>query len=118
MSDTTIPVEVLFEKAQEYSKTTFELCKLHAIDKSADVVSSLVSRLAILMVVALFTFILNIALSLWIGELLGKTYYGFLVISGAYALLALVLYINRRSWIKYPVSNSIIAQMLKQKAAL
>jgi hypothetical protein len=111
------PIETLFAKAEDYGKTTIELFKLNAIDKSADVVSSLVSRLAILMVVALFILIISIGMALWIGELLGKSYYGFFVIGGFYALIAILLYTFRHQWLKYPVNNSIIAQMLKQKAA-
>jgi hypothetical protein len=108
-------MEMLFEKAQEYGKTTIELFKLNAVDKSADVVSSLVSRLAILMVVALLIIILSIGLALWTGELLGKTYYGFFVVGGLYTVLAILLHIFRHPWLKKPVSNSIIGQMLKEK---
>ena len=109
-------MEMLFEKAQEYGKTTIELFKLNAVDKSADVVSSLVSRLAILMVVALLIIILSIGLALWTGELLGKSYYGFFLIGGLYLILTILLNIFRHQWLKKPVSNSIIGQMLKEKS--
>jgi len=108
-------LETLFAKAEDYGKTTIELFKLNAIDKSADVVSSLVSRLAILMVVALFVLIISIGIALWVGELCGKSYYGFFIIGGLYALTAILLYAFRHPWLKYPVNNSIIAQMLKEK---
>lgn len=117
MTDNATPIAMLLEKAENYSKTTIELFKLHAIDKSADVVSSLVSRLAICLVVALFILILNVGVALWIGELLGKSYYGFFLLAGFYALIGTLLYIFRHQWIKYPVSNSIIKQILKQKIA-
>lgn len=116
MDDNATPIESLFEKAEEYSKTSIELFKLNVVDKSAEVVSSLAVRLVIFIVVALFVLILNIGLALWIGELLGKTYYGFFVISGCYALIALVIHLFRHQWIKYPISNYIITQMLKQKS--
>lgn len=108
-------VESLFEKAENYSKTTIELFKLNAIDKSADVVSSLVSRLAILMVVTLFILIINIGIALWLGDLLGKSYYGFFIVGAFYALIAILLHAYRHEWIKNPVSNTIISQMLKHK---
>ena len=115
MNDNATPIASLLEKAENYSKTTVELFKLEVIDKSADVVSSLVSRLAILLVVALFILIINIGLALWIGELLGKSYYGFFIIGGLYGIVAIVLKAYRHPLLKYPVSNSIINQMLKQK---
>ena len=107
-------VEALFERAEDYSKTTIELFKLNAIDKSADVVSSLISRLAILAVVTLLVLITSIGVALWLGELLGKSYYGFFIIGGLYGILALLLHVFRHPWVKSPLNNSIIHQWLKK----
>lgn len=117
MTDNATPIESLFERAENYTQTTIELYKLHAIDKSADVLSSLVSRLAVFMAVVLSVLITNIGFALWIGKLLGNSYYGFFVIGGFYAIVAILVNAFRHSWIKNPVSNTIIAQMLKQKEA-
>ena len=106
-------VETLFERAEDYSKTTVELFKLKAINKSSDVISSLVSRLAVLMVVAFFILIVSIGVALFLGELLGKSYYGFFIIGILYALIAILLHVFRHQWVKYPISNSIIKQLLK-----
>jgi uncharacterized membrane protein len=115
MSDNTTPIETLFERAEDYSKTSIKLLKLHAVDKSADVVSSLVARLAVLMTVVLSVIIINIGISMWIGKLLGETYYGFLIIGGFYICLAILLQVFRNQWIKFPVSDSIIKQLMKEK---
>ena len=117
MESNSSPFATLFEKAEAYSKSSIELFKLEAIDKSADVVSSLVSRLAVFLAMTLFIIIISIGLALWAGELLGKTYYGFFAVAGFYVILAILLRSIRREWIKKPVSNSIISQMLKKKAA-
>jgi hypothetical protein len=45
MTDNTTPIATLFERAEDYSKTTLKLFKLNAIDKSADVASSLAASL-------------------------------------------------------------------------
>jgi hypothetical protein len=116
MTDNTTPIATLFERAEDYGKTTINLLKLNAIDKSADVISSLVSRLAVIMIVVFSVLIVSIGLSLWIGNLLGETFYGFFVIGGFYALIAILLQVFRNQWLKYPVSNSIIKQMLKPKS--
>lgn len=106
-------IESLIEKGEQYGKTTLELLKLKTLDKSADVVSNLVSWLIVLIFAVLFFLILNIGVALWIGELLGKSYYGFFAISGFYALLAILFGIFRKQWIKNPVNNSIITQVLE-----
>ena len=115
MSYNETSIEALFEKAENYGKTSFELFKLNAVDKTADVVSSLITLIALSVVVLFFALIVNIGIALWIGELIGKTYYGFFVLAGVYALIGTLIFIFRNQWIKYPISNSIIIQMLKHK---
>lgn len=106
-------IESLIEKGEQYGKTTLELLKLKTLDKSADVISNLVSWWIVLIFAVLFFLILNIGVALWLGELLGKSYYGFFIVSGFYALLAIVFAVFRKQLIKKPVNESIITQVLE-----
>lgn len=117
MNDNATPVELLLESAENYSNTTIELFKLNAINKSSDVISSLFSHLVVLLVIALFVLIITIGLSLWIGELLGKSFYGFFIIGSLYGVIAILLHYFSPQWIKKPIRNFIIIQMLKPKAS-
>lgn len=105
-------IEALIEKGEQYGKTTLELMKLKALDKSADVASTLASWIIVLVLIVLFFLILNIGVALWIGELMGKSYFGFFAVAGFYALLAIVLGLFREKLVKKPVNNSIISQVL------
>ncbi|HEY6142066.1 MAG TPA: hypothetical protein VIV55_01380 [Flavobacterium sp.] len=116
MTDDTTPIATLFERAEDYTKTSIELFKLNAVDKSAEIVSSLFSLLVVILTVVLSIIIISIGGALWLGKLLGDSFYGFFIIGAFYLLLAIVLRIFREQWLKYPVSNSIIKQMMKQKA--
>ena len=115
MEEKATLIESLFEKAEAYAKTNVDLFKLKAIDKSADVVSTLVAKLVVVMVVALIVLMVNIALALWLGELLGKSYYGFIIIAFFYAIVAAVFHYYRESLVKFPVNDALIEQMLKEK---
>ncbi|RKS93992.1 hypothetical protein BC952_1853 [Flavobacterium limicola] len=114
MENNATTIEMLFKRAEDYTRTTVELTKLHAVDKAADVMSSLISRLAVSIVFAMFALLANIGLSLWIGELVGKLYYGFFIVSSFYLLIAIILYIFKNEWIKTPISNFMIVKMLKK----
>lgn len=114
MENNTSTIEMLFGRAEEYTRTTVELLKLQAVDKAADVVSSLLSRIIVSIVIVLFAFLVNIGLSIWVGELLGKVYFGFLVVSGFYLLIAFILYIVRDKVLKTPIRDFIIIRMLKK----
>lgn len=117
MNNIATPIETLFEKAENYSKTSLELLKLSAIDKSADVASSFAVRFVIITIIAIFTLVTNIGVALWLGEQLGKSYYGFFAVAVFYLIVAILLYLFRNEWIKTPTSNSIIESMMKQKTA-
>lgn len=105
-------IESLFEKSEDYLKTNLDLFKLKAIDKSADEVSTIVSKLILSIVILLIIISLNTGLALWIGELVGKLYYGFFIVAAFYVLVALLLHFVP-SLIKSPVNDSIILKMLK-----
>ncbi|HEY3372900.1 MAG TPA: hypothetical protein VGK10_18770 [Prolixibacteraceae bacterium] len=112
MEDQENLIESLLEKGEQYGKTTIELLKLKTLDKSADVASTIISWAIVVVFTVLFFLILNIGIALWLGELLGKSYYGFFAVAGFYALLALFFAIFREQLVKRPVNNSIVTQVL------
>jgi uncharacterized protein YqhQ len=111
METKTTFMEPLIERIEAYSNTTIELAKLKTIEKTADVSSTFISRLLLVIAISAFAFMLNIAVALWLGEVLGKNYYGFIAVGAFDALLALVLYIMH-TYIKSNINNSIIKQLL------
>ena len=90
MTEDTSPIAMLFERAEDYSKTTLKLIKLNAIDKSADVASSLVARLAVVMTVVFSVLIISMGVSIWLGKLLGDTSYGFFIVGAFYVFYTYV----------------------------
>jgi hypothetical protein len=69
-------MEPLLEKMSQFSKTSIELLQLKAVDKMAGVTAVLVSRSLLWLVISFFVAFLNIAAALWLGNLLGQSYYG------------------------------------------
>lgn len=104
--------ETLLERAEEYSKTSLELIKLKAIEKVSDGASSAASKIAGLFFFLMFFILGSVALSLWLGEVLGKAWYGFLIVAGFYAILFGLLFFVKHNWLKKIVENSIINQLL------
>lgn len=115
MSSTANSIEVLYEKAKIYAETSLNLLALNVIDKTADVVSTLASRIFIAIAVAMFTLFLNIGISLYIGELLDQYYLGFLIVSVFYFIVAIVLYSFKEKLIETPLANLIITKLLLSK---
>lgn len=102
----------LFETAGDYLETRVDLLKLKAVDKSSDIVSSIVSRLVIVVIFTFGFFILNIGLSILLGAAMGKIWYGFFAVGVFYLLLAVLLIIFKGKWIKDPVNDLMVKKML------
>ena len=113
MSEKVSFIEPLLNKFEEYGKTTIDLFRLEAIDKIATYSSLVVYRSILFFFTLMFVFVINIGASLWIGELLGKSYYGFFCIAGFYIVAIAFIYFFMRTWIKKSIGNSIVSDILK-----
>lgn len=112
MEDKTTFLDPLLQKAEDYGKTTFELLKLKALDRTADTLSTLASRVFALLSILVFILLANIGLALWLGFLLGKAYFGFFCVAGFYALLGFVFYFLLHKWLKRNIGNTIVSKVL------
>lgn len=110
MESKTNLIEPLLERIQEYGQTSLALLKLQAIEKTAQVSSSLFSRSLLIVFLVLFSLTLNIGIALWLGDILGRNYFGFFLVASFYGLTAAVLFIIH-PWIRERVSHSVITQM-------
>jgi hypothetical protein len=106
-------IESILESSAEFGKTTFELVKLKALDKTTDVVSSLFPSSIVFSLIVIFMFFLNLGLALWLGEILGKIYYGFFVVAAFYGILGIVMRLFMHKWLKKVAGNFFIKQVLK-----
>jgi fatty acid desaturase len=113
MEDNTKLLESLLEKANDYGKTSYELLKLKALDKSSEIVSSLVPHSLVFILIASFMLFLNLGLALWLGELLGKLFYGFFVVAAFYVISGLVIHFFMHNWLKRLAGNYFIKIVLK-----
>lgn len=106
-------VTSLIDELGRYAETKAELWKLKAIDKTTDIVSSLLSQLLIIIILLIGLMALNIGIALLIGKWLGAAFYGFFVVAGFYLLVGLILFLARNSLIKTPLNNAFIDKLLK-----
>jgi fatty acid desaturase len=113
MEDTSKLLESLLERAVEYGKTSVELAKLKALDKTSDVVSTLIPHTIVVVVIASFMVFLNLGLAFWLGEVLGKICFGFFVVAAFYGISAIIIHFFMHKWLKRLICNYFIKQMLK-----
>lgn len=107
-------LETLFEKFEAYAKTSLDLLRLKTISKITDAVLSIVSKLIFFIALLFVTILLSIGLSLWIGEIIGKSYLGFFIVAAFYVLVAFILHYFPNV-VKSQVKDAIIVNMLNNQ---
>ena len=105
-------IESIFSQSKEYIDNRLELYKLKAISKTSSAASAIVLGLALFIVFFIFFVVLNIGIALLIGDLLGKSYLGFLIWAAFYAIVGFVLFSQRNKIIKTPITKMIIGKFL------
>jgi fatty acid desaturase len=113
MEDNAKLIETLFEKATDYGKTSFELVKLKAVDKTSDIVSSVIPHSAVIILLASFMLFLNLGIAFWLGEILGKIFFGFFIVAAFYVIAGIVLHLFVHNWLKNVLYNYFVKQVLK-----
>lgn len=104
-------MEPLLEKVGHFGQLNIDLIKYKILDKMADLISSFIARFLLLLMISIFAVFLSLGAALWIGELLGKIYYGFFAVALFYGLVSLfVMYLQQA--IKMRMNNWIISKML------
>lgn len=93
-------IEELIENAKEYVDIKIELLKLKIADKAYMALSAIIALMVFGIILLLIFLFVNIGLALLIGDLLGKTYWGFFIISGLYVIGGVILFFTKNKMIK------------------
>jgi phosphoglycerol transferase MdoB-like AlkP superfamily enzyme len=112
MEDNAKLIESILGRTTDYVKTSIQLVKLKALEKSTDVVSSVIPYAVAVAIFSLAMLFLNVGLALWIGEILGEIFYGFLVIAAFYCIVAIIFHFFMHKWLKKFIGNYIIKNVL------
>ena len=105
-------IESMLERITEYGKTSYELVKLKALDKTSEVVSTLIPHSVVFIIIASFMLFFNLGLAFWLGEILGKPFFGFFLVAAFYCVIAFVLHFFMHKWMKRTLCNYFIKQLL------
>lgn len=103
-----VTLKDLIDKGLLYVETNINLIKLKTVNKGSSVTSAFLTYLIIVVFILILIILLSIGISLWIGKILGETYYGFFITSGFFLLLITLLYALRNKLLKIPIANSLV----------
>ncbi|MEA4840867.1 MAG: phage holin family protein [Bacteroidales bacterium] len=113
MNDMIQLFELLWKRAVDYGKTNMELIKLRLLNSVLDLFSSLIPPVILFFIVGFFLLFLSFGLALWLSEILGNVYLGFLIVAIIYGIAAMIVHLFLHKRIKKVVSDYIIKQIFK-----
>lgn len=113
MEDLSLLIKYLIRLAESYFKTNLELVKMKAVSNATDIAASIMTRIIKYVVILIVVFLFSVGLSLWIGDLVGKSYYGFFIVAALNVLIAMIIR-YKPNFVKMRVKDSLIVKILNR----
>lgn len=114
MEKTFEKVEELAGTVKEYVNTRIESAKLSIAEKSSAVIANVIAGLIVAGVFLLFFLFGSIALAFGLGEWIGATWAGFLIVAVFYLLIGIIVWFARIKLIRLPLMNAFIKQLFSE----
>lgn len=105
--------EELADNLKEYVNLRIDAFKLGAAEKGSVVIANTTAAIIAAIVFIFFLVFASIALSLFLGDCIGKEWAGFLIVSGIYLVAVIVIWKGREKIIRLPVMNALIHQLFR-----
>ncbi len=106
-------IESVIEKTEEYAASKVLLMKYQAIDKISDILSDVLSGAVVVAIFIPFFALMNIGICIWLGRSIQNLPLAFIMVSGFYLILGIIILSIRKRKIKPKVADLIIRQALK-----
>lgn len=106
--------EELADNIKELVNVKLDSAKLAVAEKSSKVAANLIAGIVVVLTVTLFVIFLSVALAFFLAEILNSTWAGFLIVSGVYLLIAIIIRLVKERAIRIPIMNSILSQLFKE----
>lgn len=101
------------DDVKDYINTSAEIYKLQATEKAADIGAGMAVNLMLLILASMAFLFVSIAAAFLIGEALGKTYLGFLIVAGFYVVAGLIVLFASDRGLKDSIADNIIRSIYK-----
>lgn len=105
--------EELLETIKDYAATRYDLARLKLVDKSSEVLASLVAFALVFVAALFFLFFVSYAVAGSLSVALHDDYAGFFIVSGFYLVVSILLFLLRSHYLESPLGNRFIKELLK-----
>lgn len=112
VEDPQTEIEQLSDHLREYVSIRRELFELKLWDKLFGTSAAAITWAIIVFLGIISFFLLTAGLAWWIGSEIGRVYLGFLIVAGAFGLIAVLLFLGRDHILQKPLTDKFIAHLV------
>ncbi len=116
MEDKELDVREIAGKVKDYLEVRKELAILSAVEKGSQLFSNLLTDGLVVLFGVLGIFFGSLALCFYLSEVMGNTYSGFLIVTGFYFLLAIIIYAVKDKYMEKHIINAVIKKFFMNKS--
>ncbi len=95
-------------EVEDYINAKIDLIKLHTAENLSRFVSGMITKLVLLLIIALAGLFLSMAGAIWLDNYYNNTGLGFLIMSGVYILICLIFIALRKTFVIKPIIKSFV----------
>ena len=115
MEDTFAKAEDLAEHVKEYINNRIDAVKLNTAEKSSKLAATVIASVVAAMFFISFLFFASIALAFVFSRITGALWWGFLIVSGIYLLLAAFVWLLKDRILQIPIMNALVRQLFSDE---
>jgi|SRR3954470_19126140 hypothetical protein len=104
----------LADEVKSYVNVRIDLLKLNVAETASSIIATTMAKVISGIIFLFFLLFGSIALSLFLSSVIGNSYSGFLIVSGIYLALGLLIWYTRKRFIQAPIMNAIIRQLFSE----
>ncbi|MBC7744393.1 MAG: phage holin family protein [Flavobacterium sp.] len=105
----------LITNIKEYVNIRKDLAYLTIAEKASGAAAGIAVG-SILGILGFFVILFaNLALGFYLSEIIGNTYAGFLILTGLYLFISLIVFFTKDKLIKKPIENGVIKSLFKDR---
>ena len=115
MEDQELDSQEVIGKIKEYLEVRKELAVLTAVEKGSRLFANLLTDGLVVLFGVLTILFGSLALGFYLSELIGNSYSGFLIVTGFYFLVAVIIYSLKDKYMEKRIVNGVIKKFFKDR---
>jgi len=105
----------IIKHIKEYVNNSISLLKIELAEKISGIISNIIALFFVIIIFLLVLIFFSISLALLLGKITGENFWGFLIVSGLYFIIGILLWRGKERIIRIPIMNSILRQLFKEE---